>query len=180
MFDMCWFAFGNIWAARVLGRASSWPQRKSKPWRHDVVASRDAFEAVAALSSEVLGSQWVSLPVFSRRSRQGLVATARLLLDDALAPALRCPQGHGWEAIRVLETHISRNQKPFVWSLQHSDEKLTTDTLSATYGLRFVTITRLVQMVFFHGQTAARRWPTDGGLSDPCCCAVLLPLPQPA
>ncbi|ABV91826.1 hypothetical protein Dshi_0077 [Dinoroseobacter shibae DFL 12 = DSM 16493] len=37
------FTFEKVWPARVLGRASSWPQRKSRPWRHEVVALRDAF-----------------------------------------------------------------------------------------------------------------------------------------
>ncbi|ABV91827.1 hypothetical protein Dshi_0078 [Dinoroseobacter shibae DFL 12 = DSM 16493] len=101
----------------------------------------------------------MSLSAFARTSRQGPAATARLLLDGALAPAVRCPDDHGWEAIRVLETQINRHRKPLARSLRHADGQLTTEALAASYGLRYVTITRLVELTLL---PPADRHKVDG------------------
>jgi hypothetical protein len=66
-----------------------------------------------------------------------------LLIDGALTPALRLETLAGWKAIRVSTTHLETHRKPPPTSEQG---RIGVEALSRTYGLRFVTITRLVEM----------------------------------
>jgi hypothetical protein len=61
MLGMPRFTFEEVWTARVLGRAFSWPQRKSTPWRHESLALRDSLDEAAPRASEDLGPDWVTI-----------------------------------------------------------------------------------------------------------------------
>lgn len=154
--------FRKVWQTKLIHHDPLWPPRKGLLWRHEVEALLDALDAAAPLSSEVLGSEWVSLSEFSNRSRQGQATTARLLINGALAPACRCPKSHRWRAIRVLKHHIPLHRKPMPVPKDQEDT-LKVVTLSQRYALRHVTITRLVAM----GELPrAKQTKTDGRRMD--------------
>lgn len=146
--------FDKVWKAGVIQHDPQWPRGKRELWRHEVEALRDALHAAAPPATTQPGSGWVTLSDFSRRTRLGKVMTARLLLDGSLAPACRCLDGHGWTAIRVLESHIPKRRRPpgptksrrSPNPTEMPDGVLNVETVSQRYGLRFVTISRLVKM----------------------------------
>ncbi|MGB0662084.1 MAG: TniQ family protein [Mangrovicoccus sp.] len=137
--------FEEVWKAGIIQHNPQWPSRKGSLWRHEVEALRDALHAAAPPATTQPEPGWVSLFDFSRRTRLGKVMTARLLLDGALAPACRCPDGHGWTAIRVLESHIPKRRRPLI-PPERRNGLLNMQAVSQRYGLRFVTISRLVKM----------------------------------
>jgi predicted DNA-binding transcriptional regulator AlpA len=137
--------FETVWKAGVIRHDPLWPARKRDLWRHEVEALLDAFHAAAPPASTTPGPDWVSLSDFSRRTRLGKVMTARLLLEGALAPACRCPGGHGGTAIRVLESHVPKRRRPPPMP-ERRDRMLNVGVVSQRYGLRFVTISRLIKL----------------------------------